>query len=103
MEQLYQHIKGKSYFVNFIISILPDWHNKNISPYCNKGWPFYEKFQDIMPNATARGGNVFLAMHAAPPIPLNNTHDNPTMVDGTSTNNSTGTDTLINPGGQIAS
>ena len=50
-----------------------------------------------MPNATARGGNAFSAMHTAPPIPLNNTLDNPTIVDETSTNDSAGTDTLINP------
>ena len=49
-----------------------------------------------MPNATARGGNAFSAMHTAPPIPLNNTLDNPIIVDETSTNNSAGTDTLIN-------
>ena len=50
-----------------------------------------------MPNATARGGNAFSVMHTAPPIPLNNTLDSPTIVDETSTNNSAGTDALINP------
>jgi hypothetical protein len=70
-----------------------------MAPYRNKGWSHYEKFQDIMPNATARGRNSFSAMHMAPPIPLNDTLDDPTIVDE-STNDSIAAgsgNTLINP------
>ncbi|KAF8811320.1 hypothetical protein BYT27DRAFT_7090095, partial [Phlegmacium glaucopus] len=40
------------------------WNNyinasKLISPFRNKGWPYFENFQDIIPNASARGANAF--------------------------------------------
>ena len=67
-----------------------------MAQYRNKGWPYLDKFIDMFPNATARGANAFSAMKAAPPIPLNDTLNDPTA-DEISTNDSTG-NTLINPG-----
>ncbi|KAF8803198.1 hypothetical protein BYT27DRAFT_7171949 [Phlegmacium glaucopus] len=78
------------------------WNNyinasKLISPFRNKGWPYFENFQDIIPNASARGANAFSAMQTAPPAPLNETLDlGEGTIDEMSTNNSTG-NTLINP------
>lgn len=76
-----------------------------MAPFLNKGWPYLEKFEDIMPNASARGGNAFSAMRTGPPVPLNDTLDNPTTatsalqvpaIDESSTSDSAG-NTLINP------
>jgi hypothetical protein len=70
-----------------------------MSPFRNSGWQYYEKFQDISPNASARGSNAFSAMRTAPPIPLNDTPNNPTTgIDDISMNDSTGStgNTLIN-------
>ncbi|KAF8808031.1 hypothetical protein BYT27DRAFT_7338626 [Phlegmacium glaucopus] len=67
------------------------------SPFRNKGWRYFENFQDIIPNASARGANAFSAMQTAPPAPLNETLDlGEGTIDEMSTNNSTG-NTLINP------
>ena len=66
-----------------------------MSPFHNKGWPYFDKFLDIIPNASARGGNSFSAIRTAPPvtIPFNDAPepqaDDPTIVDETSTNDNT--------------
>jgi hypothetical protein len=62
---------------------------------------YYEKFQDIIPNASARGRNAFSAMRTAPPIPSDDTLDDPTVAAAAeiSTNDSAAsgnTSTLIN-------
>jgi len=44
-----------------------------MAPFRNKGFPYFEKMLDIMPNTSARGGHAFLAIHAAPPAQLNPT------------------------------
>jgi hypothetical protein len=49
--------------------------NKIMAPFRKKGWPFFDKFQDIMPNTTARGGHAFSAMHTIPPPPLTDAAD----------------------------
>lgn len=41
-----------------------------MAPFRNKGWPYFDKMQDIMPNTSARGSNAFSAEHTAPPLPL---------------------------------
>jgi hypothetical protein len=35
--------------------------NKPMTPFRNKGWQYFDKLQDIMPGAKARGGNAFSA------------------------------------------
>ena len=39
---------------------------KLIAPFSNKGWPHFNKFQEIMPDAKARGGRAFSAATCAP-------------------------------------
>lgn len=46
-----------------------------MAPFRTKGWPYFDKMYDIMPNTTARGGYAFSAMHAMPPPSLNETAD----------------------------
>lgn len=46
-----------------------------MAPFHTKGWPYYEKFQEIIPNASVRGSNTFSAMHTAPPNALDQTID----------------------------
>lgn len=41
--------------------------NKVMAPFRTKGWPYFDKMHDIMPNTTARGGHAFSAMRAMPP------------------------------------
>jgi hypothetical protein len=36
-------------------------------PFCNKGWKYFDKFQDIMPGSTARGSHAFSPVTSAPP------------------------------------
>src|SRR6202040_104737 len=49
--------------------------NKLIIPFRTKGWPYFEKIQDIIPNASARGRQAFSAMHTAPPNAMDQTVD----------------------------
>ena len=46
-----------------------------MAPFHKKGWVYYEKLQDIMPNASARGNHAFSAMHVAPPNALDQSID----------------------------
>lgn len=46
-----------------------------MTPFRTKGWPYFDKFYDIMPNTTARGSHSFSAMHTMPPLSLNETTD----------------------------
>src|SRR5882757_5044295 len=46
-----------------------------MAPFHNKGWPYFDKMLEIMPNTTARGGNAFSAMLMAPPLPFTPTAD----------------------------
>lgn len=55
-----------------------------MAPFHNKGWPYFDKFLDIIPNASARGGHAFSAIHAAPPIPIDLTFDLDGLDKGTS-------------------
>jgi hypothetical protein len=49
--------------------------NKLMAPFRTKGWLYFGKFQDIIPNASARGSQAFSAMHTAPPNALDQTID----------------------------
>jgi hypothetical protein len=49
-----------------------------MAPFRKKGWTYFEKFQDLIPDASARGSHAFSAMHAAPPNALDQSID----VDG---------------------
>jgi hypothetical protein len=53
-------------------------------PFRTKGWLYFDKSLDIIPNASARGGHAFSAMHAAPPIPVDHTFDLDGLDKGTS-------------------
>jgi hypothetical protein len=46
-----------------------------MAPFRKKGWVYYKKLQDIMPNASARGNHAFSAMHVAPPNALDQSVD----------------------------
>jgi len=56
-----------------------------MSPFRNAGWTYFEKMQDIMPNASARGGYAFSAMQTAPPPPFDQTVDLEGLDQGPST------------------
>ena len=49
-----------------------------MASFCTKGWTYFEKFQDIMLNASVRGSHTLSAMHVVPPNALNQNID----VDG---------------------
>ena len=49
--------------------------NKLIAPFRTKGWTYFEKFQDLIPNASARGSHTFSAMRMAPPNALDQSID----------------------------
>jgi hypothetical protein len=49
--------------------------NELMIPFRNKGWPYFGKIQDIIPNASARGHQAFSAMHTAPPNAMDQTID----------------------------
>ncbi|KIM72681.1 hypothetical protein PILCRDRAFT_15911 [Piloderma croceum F 1598] len=49
--------------------------NKLMAPFRTKGWTYFEKFQDLIPNASARGSHTFSAMHMAPPNALDRSID----------------------------
>jgi hypothetical protein len=66
-------------------------------PFRTKGFPYFDKLQDIMPNASARGGNVFSAIHTAPPAPLNQTLDLDSILDEGAEDTASGVDTITNP------
>jgi hypothetical protein len=55
-----------------------------MAPFHNKGWSYFDKFLDIIPNASARGGHAFSAMRAAPPIPIDQAFDLDGLDKGTS-------------------
>jgi hypothetical protein len=40
---------------------------KVMAPFCNKGWKYFDQFQEIMPGSTARGSHAFSAVTTAPP------------------------------------
>jgi hypothetical protein len=41
-----------------------------MAPFRNKGWPYFDKFNEIIPNATARGTHTFSPTNTAAPGPL---------------------------------
>jgi hypothetical protein len=47
--------------------------NKIMVPFRTKGFHYFDKMYDIMPNTTARGGHAFSAMRTMPPPSLNET------------------------------
>ena len=49
--------------------------NKIMIPFRNKGWPYFEKMVEIMPDASARGGHAFSAMRTAAPSAFDQTVD----------------------------
>lgn len=40
-----------------------------MAPFRNKGWPHFDKFNDIIPNASARGSYAFSPMNATMTAP----------------------------------
>jgi len=40
---------------------------KVMAPFRNKGWKYFDQFQEIMPGSTARGSHAFSAATTAPP------------------------------------
>ena len=41
--------------------------NKTMAPFHNKGWQYFQKLDEIMPNMNARGSHAFSVMNTAPP------------------------------------
>jgi hypothetical protein len=41
--------------------------NKQMATFHNKGWQYFEKLNEIMPNLSVRGSHAFSAMNTAPP------------------------------------
>jgi hypothetical protein len=54
-------------FIFYLTDLLCEQATRVMAPFRNSGWPFYEKFLDIIPNATARGGNAFSPANTAAP------------------------------------
>ena len=52
---------------SYLTNILFEQFNKLVGPFCNKGWLYYEQFQDIIPNASARGSYAFSPVNTDPP------------------------------------
>ena len=41
-----------------------------MAQFRNKGWVYFDQFEEIIPNAKARGSHAFSLMNAAPPSQL---------------------------------
>jgi len=41
--------------------------NKAMAPFRNKGWQYFEKLDEIVPNMSARGSHAFSVMNTTPP------------------------------------
>ncbi|KIM76953.1 hypothetical protein PILCRDRAFT_12475 [Piloderma croceum F 1598] len=76
------NIEGEAALATWNNYINASKSNKPMAAFRTKGWLYFDKFQDIIPNASARGGNAFSAMHTAPPIPLNDTLDLDVLDEG---------------------
>jgi hypothetical protein len=64
-------------------------------PLLDKGLAVFDKFQDILLNAFAKGSNAFSAFHMAPHTPLNQTLDLD-VLDKATKGTASGVDTIAN-------
>jgi hypothetical protein len=64
--------------------------NKPMTPFCNKGWKYFDQFQEIMPGSTARGSHAFSPGACAPPGQGLGDEDDEEGSGGASINGTTG-------------